>query len=1135
MKEFSIAWLLAISSRFFAVISASLDFSASDSKKLFEIEDDLDIKFGFFGLDEKADAKLEEIVQFDAAGAKNVVNETDNSDKFFKAFVAPVRGDRLNELKIADTLQETRFRQSGTFPARLSLRFSRDFYAGSSENYSMELLYLCVKYLELPAAQRDDQAFKNNFLKSMVAIPHSGSEKLSNTLLHPICYDTMKIVGESLELSQIKWLIEKAPSALFDNAELLTSLKDYSFIDENVSKNMGKAGVCLSIDFLSIPNFVKTVPLPLLLRIGAAFYEPEKHNNILFENRENLLEELASSKDNCRNYSFLANFSGIPNIPTDYIYNCSLITATIRTNGLTPVVLGALISYIQESNDLIMSSMMDIAMIWADVHKNSHISTGPTMSENINKEFNERVHVPFNNLLYLRGKRDDINKVLEQLEAQDIPAHPSIIKAVPDWLKHLKLLAHVPFHGLMRLSFNSRCSLYLQSIIHPDDMNNSVPLPRLASNESIRVGFAIEADPAYYHSLFLWSSLWRNVFFAEAESWRQDPEIMKLAIPGASGFEALMKSRHEVIYKDSASAKAKSWELLLAWQKLSVVLDASMQSGPRFCRFIASLSIPAPPEDYVLPVNDRIERQVFAKKVALAIKDIQTFSPMHFILIKSNLSDSHDIVSYIDKRLSMRKSFLNSHYIFSNYLDNLEKFCADFNSKVYNSSCNLAPATLFRALRIMENSFASLGKTLSDDQISNIASSIEISKYFAFHGRGLTRSQVAGLLKSDLGKKFLKSNIPLSRNLIDYSEFSLKDFEDIGLHIDDIRVNTSSVSQQNKLMLLSKQGFSSINDPILLVQSLGFHFWTDVNLFKNLSLWELLNPLVMAFDVVFTADCSLIYHISGMKAKLHSKILLNVAIKFLVKWLIAQDWYAFQYHVVLAKGSSKFGFRYINNLSKTYTKYVTEGENPARKDVTEFIQGIYEARGSENDAAIVNLAELSIAVDCAPLTPFRAAINSSASPLANALRVPFNSNCSHSDSLLHFVSGYIRDNFKGPESIIWQARLEILTKFAATEDGRFRYVNESRSLTRQRLNVLPNLDASVYRWALELEGVDVESIFRDTSIFDGPLEIDSKIQSIVIPSFIETTEAFEIPVAEAVLISDKKNNKKNKKNTKRNK
>ena len=70
---------------------------------------------------------------------------------------------------------------------------------------------------------------------------------------------------------------------------------------------------------------------------------------------------------------------------------------------------------------------------------------------------------------------------------------------------------------------------------------------------------------------------------------------------------------------------------------------------------------------------------------------------------------------------------------------------------------------------------------------------------------------------------------------------------------------------------------------------------------------------------------------------------------------------------------------------------------------------------------------------------------------------------------------------------------------------------------------------------MELEGVDVESIFRDTSIVDGPLEIDSKIQSIVIPSFIETTEAFEIPVAEAVLISDKKNNKKNKKNTKRNK
>jgi len=464
---------------------------------------------------------------------------------------------------------------------------------------------------------------------------------------------------------------------------------------------------------------------------------------------------------------------------------------------------------------------------------------------------------------------------------------------------------------------------------------------------------------------------------------------------------------------------------------------------------------------------------------------------------------------------------MNNHYVYSVDFNDLEKLCSDFNGKMNNTTFKLAPNQLFSTLKGIENIFASLGKTLSDDQINTIASNREISKFLAYHGRGLSRSQISGLLKSELGKKFLKDHMPLSRNLLDYSEFTLKDFDEIGLRLEDIRLNTSTVSQQNKLLLLAKQGFSSVDDPVALVQLMGFNFWSDVNLLKNLSLWELLNPLILALDVEFTADCALIYHISGMKHKLHPNVLLNVATKFLVKWLISQDWYAFQYHVVRVKGIANFGLSYLGNLDKIYAKYVIEGENPARLNVIEYMQGINEARGSNDVEAVCNMAQLSIFIDMIPLTPFREAINTSESPLATVLGSSFQAGEKHSKLLLDFVSKYIQKHFSGVESLIWQARLEILSQFAADEgeSGRYYYANENRTFTRHRLNVLSKLDALIYKWALELEGVDVESIFRDTSNVDGPLDIDFKTRVGVVPPVVERRMTEAKSTAEAVAVA----------------
>ena len=107
---------------------------------------------------------------------------------------------------------------------------------------------------------------------------------------------------------------------------------------------------------------------------------------------------------------------------------------------------------------------------------------------------------------------------------------------------------------------------------------------------------------------------------------------MALIEPGKSGFEALLKPRYEAVYKDKACQNTKSFVYLQAWQKLSQVLEETYKNGPRFCRFLASLSFPAPPEGAVLSANDKIEHaKVFAKKLASAIIDVQMMDPIAFV------------------------------------------------------------------------------------------------------------------------------------------------------------------------------------------------------------------------------------------------------------------------------------------------------------------------------------------------------------------------------------------------------------------------------------------------------------------------------------------------------------------------
>lgn len=1040
---------------------------------------------------------------------------TTTSAPFVNAVYAPVRGDRLNELKKVEQYHRNRFMGVNAIPGRLNLRLSRDHFLGSLTDYSLEALFICLRYLEIPAETKECELTKKRVLKTLFEMDytaHQGLEGLKNSFLHPLCYDAMKLLGDALQPHQIAWLLANVPEALFENFELLTGLKDYSFIGLDVYERlMMSFKTSMAVDYLALPAFVKTAQVPVLMMLLASTFEPSRHWNILMENRSDFNDLIKDESviSNPRFYPFLVGVQ-----PLEYIANASKITAKIRTNGLTSLLLASLLAYVQESNDLIQFHFTEIAQLWADLHKNAHLQ-GPTPCY---EEFNERSNGFLNNLLYLRDQREEINALIEEFEQGKIPAHPAIVKESPDWCKWLKVLVQTPFNLMVRGHFATRCSydfLKMVGTIHPDDEANVIKLPRLTYAEV--KGFNLSADPAFTFSPLLWSAMWRNVFFTDGEEWRTDAEIQNLT---GADFEEYLKPRFEVIYRDS---KAGLIDLMSAWMKLSPVLPETFSRGPRLLRFIAAIAVFAPPDGFDFPKEKMIERKVFAKKVVAALKDVRLMDKNFTEYIKFALRDSEEVVSAIEGTKAMTEE--DGPIGYRTELPALEQLCEKINSMMNSTSTKLPPKRLFNYLKLIETSFATLGKVLSEEQIEFMGKSVEINKFLGRHGRALTRTQVKGLIESEVGRKFLKANQPMLRSLIDYSAFKMGNFEELGLYVDDIRINLAGASSTLKLVNLARKGFSSADDPLALVYSFGLTMWTDTNLFKSFALWELLNPLVLAYDLDMTADGAFIYHMTGLKHKLHSKVLLELALIFVVKWLIAQDWYAFIYHVAIGKGAETIGANMITRLKEIYPKYLSEGELPGRNDMRDWLQGVDEGRTIENskdEGVVFKLAGLSVAVDAAPLTPFREIVNQSDSNVSALLAKPFTQSA-HSPTLLAFVQSVIQEHFKPNDKMIWASRLEILSQFSV-ETGKLRNDQDSAALTRFRLRTLPNFDALIYKWALELEGVCVESIFRD----DGKtmLEIDSS--KGIVPKKIIAASVKEAEPQKQSGNNKKKNNKKKK-------
>ena len=176
--------------------------------------------------------------------------------------VTEVHGNRLAELKNMESIILNRSNGLSTTPFNLNLRLMRGYCVGSAKDYSLEALHCCLQYLELPSTEKDSTEIKKAYLKSLLDIV-SQKGPTNSSLLHPICTDAMKFLADALENHQINYLIKHFPPVIFENFEVLTGLKDYSFMTLAVYQNQmayASASVFRSIDYLIICVF------PLLSR-----------------------------------------------------------------------------------------------------------------------------------------------------------------------------------------------------------------------------------------------------------------------------------------------------------------------------------------------------------------------------------------------------------------------------------------------------------------------------------------------------------------------------------------------------------------------------------------------------------------------------------------------------------------------------------------------------------------------------------------------------------------------------------------------------------------------------------------------------------------------------------------------------
>jgi hypothetical protein len=224
-----------------------------------------DIIFGSFGIEnDESKVSQDTITTASETDSDAVATASDLIDEALKCYkVSIVREeapkDRFEELERFEMLQRSRFNMVDDSPASFRNRISNDHPVWPLTDYSLPILEICTEVLDWPRESLDLE-IQEMFLKKIFAVRGRG---VAMSLVHPICSDALKILAGGLNASQASWLVKNAPTALLDNVVLLKNLPDYSFMTPQVFELVKSSHCSGALDFLTIPNFVRTAPVDL--------------------------------------------------------------------------------------------------------------------------------------------------------------------------------------------------------------------------------------------------------------------------------------------------------------------------------------------------------------------------------------------------------------------------------------------------------------------------------------------------------------------------------------------------------------------------------------------------------------------------------------------------------------------------------------------------------------------------------------------------------------------------------------------------------------------------------------------------------------------------------------------------------
>ncbi len=775
--------------------------------------------------------------------------------------------------KVHEILSSRIKKNTLALPLPLRFRMEADPLLNQELKFSFKILNACVEYLETPVLLHTRES-KSAFIKKILLFAEEEESKdFMTTSAHPIYHDAFKTLGEAMSPAQCLKFESYSKLFFVVHMQLFLTLKDYSWVSKDTIEIIASTSLLRHVDLFSVQDsaFAKTAPVEVLAVAVTAYYCNSRSFDVL---EERLFK-------NPQLVSFLSLYPVLTYLPADkrnlpFNYDCdnSLLIANLKTNGLTTANLPVLLAYAQVTDALIFRNLSAIADGWLEATLNWEFEDVQAKID----IFYEQAAINFDTIIALRDSRFELLNVFNNFET----CERAIVEKFPEWKEMILNQLKNPVNGLLRSVLQNLSNLELHPVILVEDSASIIPLPRAHQTERIEsVPLPQRRDP------MLWNALVRNVFFVNGEDWKnQVPAEFNWA--DRQEIKAHLRQEWQFIYDHSQ-------EVLITPAQL--IFDR-LQFFKFLCRFDISSKNYLLEFAEIITGNEKLENVYFEflGTIPPELFDVHELEYLEVIFRSSKnlrkLIDGLMLVISGDSDFISKRDFYFKSNVFAVSLDFFTKAdtlikAGDIKKGVYIAFCSMMRTYSAEALIFM------CGSNVQTKSFRKLLSDKSFADFFNYYGRLFTPSQVAALLACEEGRQFLKRNKAGAKKLTDYSTFTKEHLEEIGLNIEDIEINLSTLPYDLKLSALNA------SDPVRFAVCLGTKFWLEKRTMAELNAWTMLNPLIL---YVLDSGWSEVTQIQSLVNEIPEKIgkvSLEDAIKLITKWLVQQEWNFLVYHVLV--------------------------------------------------------------------------------------------------------------------------------------------------------------------------------------------------------------------------------------------